>query len=239
MVLAPNIRGSSGYGKAFEDANNGCWGHCDLQDVVSGVNYLKTLPYVDAHKMGITGTSYGGCMAMSAVAFAPSLFQAAIPMSGYGDWVSFMTYNTELRHTKLLEYELGPYPQKASVYRYVSPIYSVAGVTTPVLLIQGGGPTTSWRPGEDAPPASLEFARALEEAYKVYGYKIYTNNTEPSHYGPYYVTGNKNTADMAVDMLEFFDQYLKDGLVTLAPLGRNHDATATNPVAKQLGRRRW
>jgi dipeptidyl aminopeptidase/acylaminoacyl peptidase len=217
VVLAPNIRGSSGYGKAFEDANNGCWGHCDLEDVLAGVDYLKTLPYVDVHEMAITGTSYGGCMSMSAVAFAPGIFQAAIPMSGYGDWVSFMTYNTELRHTKLLEYELGPYPGKASVYRFVSPIYSVKNVTSPVFLIHGGGPTTSWRPGEDAPPASLEFARALEEAYKVYRYKVYTNDTEPSHYGPYYVTGSKNLADMALDMLHFFDQYLKDGLVTLAP----------------------
>ena len=62
VVLLPNIRGSSGYGKAFEDANNPCWGHCDLEDVRAGVEYLKTLSYVDAEKMGITGTSYGGIM---------------------------------------------------------------------------------------------------------------------------------------------------------------------------------
>ena len=216
IVLAPNIRGSSGYGKHFEDANNECWGHCDLEDVVAGVSYLKTLPYVNSHEIGITGTSYGGCMSMSAVAFAPNVFQAAAPMSGYGDWISFMTYNTELRHTKLLEYELGPYPSKKAVYHYVSPIYAINNVTAPVFLIQGGGPVTSWRPGEDAPPASMEFARALEHAYKVYRYKIYTNNSEPSHYGPYYVSGVENPANMALDLLQFFDQYLKDELVTLA-----------------------
>jgi dipeptidyl aminopeptidase/acylaminoacyl peptidase len=220
VVLAPNIRGSSGYGRQFEDANKGCWGHCDLEDVVAGAHFLQALPYIDPDNIGITGTSYGGCMSMSAAAFAPGVFQAAIPMSGYGDWVSFMTYNTEIRHTKLLAYELGPYPERESVYRYVSPIYSVKNITTPMFLIQGGGPITSWRPGEDQPPASLEFARALEEAYKVYRYKVYVNDTEPSHYGPYYVSGFENTSTMALDMLDFFNLYLKSGFVRLESTSR-------------------
>ena len=229
VVLLPNIRGSSGYGKKFEDANNGCWGHCDLEDVLAGVKYLKTLPYVDEKKMGITGTSYGGCMSMSAAAFAPGVFQAAIPMSGYGDWVSFMTYNTELRHSKLLAYELGPFPEKKEIYRYVSPVNAVSHVTTPVFLVQGGGPATSWRPGEDEPPASLEFARALEEAYKVYRYKTYVNRGEPSHVGPYYVSGRENTAQLALDMLAFFNQYLKDGVVDSFS---QNEARATEPYAR-------
>ena len=45
-VLLPNIRGSSGYGRQFEDANNGCWGRCDLKDVVAGVDFLKRQPYI-------------------------------------------------------------------------------------------------------------------------------------------------------------------------------------------------
>ena len=65
-VLLPNIRGSSGYGKEFADANNGCWGHCDLEDVVAGVDYLKTLPEVDPDRIGLTGNSYGGVMSMYA-----------------------------------------------------------------------------------------------------------------------------------------------------------------------------
>ena len=70
-VLAPNIRGSSGYGQHFEDLNDGDWGHDDLKDVIAGVEYLKQLDYVNPDAMGITGTSYGGCMSMSAVCFAP------------------------------------------------------------------------------------------------------------------------------------------------------------------------
>jgi len=232
VVLLPNIRGSSGYGKRFEDANNGCWGHCDLEDVLAGVKYLKTLPYVDPKKIGITGTSYGGCMSMSAAAFAPGVFQAAIPMSGYGDWVSFMTYNTELRHTKLLAYELGPFPEKKEIYKYVSPVNAVSSVTTPVFLVQGGGPATSWRPGEDDPPASLEFARALEEAYKVYRYKSYVNHGEPSHVGPYYVSGRENTAQLALDMLDFLNQYLKDNVVDSFSRARANTTSPDHPAGR-------
>jgi dipeptidyl aminopeptidase/acylaminoacyl peptidase len=108
VVLMPNIRGSSGYGFAFEKANDPCWTICDLRDVEAGAAYLKSMPDVDGTRLGITGISYGGIMSMAAVARAPDLFQAAIPQSGYADWVSFHEYNAELGHAKLLAHEWGP-----------------------------------------------------------------------------------------------------------------------------------
>jgi dipeptidyl aminopeptidase/acylaminoacyl peptidase len=202
-VLLPNIRGSSGYGKKFEDANNGCWGHCDLKDVVAGVDYLKTLPLVNAAKMGIHGVSYGGCMTLSAIANAPGVFQAAIPESGYGDWVKFHDWNEEMEHTKLLQYEFGPFPDSIRVYRWNSPIYNVANVTTPTFLIHGDGAKSPWRPAEASVPASLDFAHALNAHYKIYRYKVYPGET-------YYVTGRANIIQKLPDMLAFWDQFLKD-----------------------------
>ena len=202
-VLMPNIRGSSGYGRAFEDANNGCWGHCDLKDVVAGTNYLKTLPFVNGAKLGIHGISYGGCMTMSAIANAPSVFQAAIPESGYGDWVKFHEWNDELQHTKLLAYEFGPFPDSAAVYKRNSPIYNVKRVTTPTFLVHGEGAQTPWRPGQVTVPASLDFARALDAEYKIFRYKAYPGET-------YYVYGRANVREKLGDMLNFFDQFLKD-----------------------------
>ncbi|MBI4420316.1 MAG: S9 family peptidase, partial [Gemmatimonadetes bacterium] len=216
VVLAPNIRGSSGYGKAFEDANNPCWTHCDLRDVVAGVEHLKTLPYVDGSKMGITGISYGGIMSMAAVAHAPEVFQASMPQSGYANWISFQDYNAELQHTKLLAYEWGPYPDSAAVYRRNSSIFSVKSVKAPVFVIHGVGRETSWRPGVVAIPASQEYALALEREFKVVKYKTYPGET-------YYVSGRENSRQVLLDMLEFFDQYLRDRVVAppaTATLGR-------------------
>jgi dipeptidyl aminopeptidase/acylaminoacyl peptidase len=203
VVLMPNIRGSSGYGKVFEDANNPCWTHCDLRDVVAGVEYLKTLTYVNAAKMGITGSSYGGIMTMGAVAHAPDVFQAAMPQSGYGNWISFQDYNAELQHTKLLAYEWGPYPDSAAVYRRNSSIFSVKNIKAPVFLVHGEGKETSWRPGVVPIIASKEFALALEKEYKVVLYKTYPGET-------YYITGKENNRQLLLDMLDFFDRYLKD-----------------------------
>ena len=203
VVLAPNIRGSSGYGKAFEDANNPCWTHCDLRDVVQGVAFLKTLSYVQADRMGITGNSYGGIMSMGAIAHAPGVFQASAPQSGYADWISFQTYNTEIQHSKLNAYEWGPYPDSAAVYRRNSSIYSAAAVTTPVFVLHGDGVTQSWRPGVYPIPASLEFVHALDRLNKVVKYKVYPGET-------YYVGGRENSKQVLLDILEWFDRYLKD-----------------------------
>ena len=196
-VLLPNIRGSSGYGKAFEDANNGCWGHCDLEDVLAGAEYLSSLPFVDPNRRGITGTSYGGIMSMNAATFAPGVFQASIPASGYADWVHFYRGENELRHIKLLEYELGPFETHEQVWAKSSSINSVAEVATPLFLVHGEG----LYPGSDQ---SEMFAAALENHYKPFRYKVYQGET-------YYVRGRANRRQMLIDMLAFFDQFLKDG----------------------------
>lgn len=194
VVMLPNIRGSSGYGKRFEALNDGDWGHDDLKDVLAGVDYLKSLDYVNPDSMGITGTSYGGCMSMSAVGFTQNVFKAAIPMSGYADWEA-MYFEQELRHNQLLIYEFGPFETHAHVYRKCSPIHNVKHATTPTFIIHGEGklPRSS---------ASLDFAKALEKEYKTFKYKAYQGEG-------YYVQSLPNTRQMWLDMLDWFDRYMK------------------------------
>ena len=207
-VLLPNIRGSSGYGRAFEDANNKDWGHGDLDDVKAGAEYLKRLPAVDAERIGITGTSYGGCMTMSAIAFAPGFFQAAVAGAGYGDWIDFYS-EQEYRHVKLLDYEFGPLtPTTEPIYRRSSPYFEVSRIQTPVMLVHGTGRFPNSH-------ASKRFADELERYYKVFSYKTYPNEN-------YYVNNPVNQRQMFLDMLEFFDQYLKD-----RPAGRGPVSTGS------------
>ena len=133
-------------------------------------------------------------MSLNAVAFAPGVFQAAIPASAYADWVHFYRGENELRHIKLLEYELGPFETHEHVWRRSSAIHGVADVATPLLLVHGVGRY----PGSDQ---SELFARALANHYKTYRYKTYEDEN-------YYVLGKANRRRMALDMLEFFDQFL-------------------------------
>jgi dipeptidyl aminopeptidase/acylaminoacyl peptidase len=192
-VILPNIRGSSGYGRRFEDLNNADWGHGDLQDVIHAAEMMKGLDDVDPGKMAITGTSYGGIMSMAAVSFAPGYFQAAIPMSGYGDFVH-MKGEQELRHVKLLEFEFGRLEDCEDVYRRCSPIYRVADATTPCFVLHGTGVYPQSSAGKD-------FVLALEREYKTFKYKTYPNET-------YYVASTPNIRQMLLDMDEFLRIYL-------------------------------
>ncbi len=199
-VLLPNIRGSSGYGKDFADANNGCWGHCDLEDVVAGADFLKTLPEIDPERIGLTGTSYGGVMSMYAAAFAPDVFRAIVPGSGYADWVHFYHSENELRHVKLLDHELGPFATHEHIWRNSSAIYEVDRVSAPIFMVHGEGRY----PGSDQ---SELFAGALENRYKLFRYTTYPNEN-------YYVRGKANRRQMLLDMLDFFEEFLRDEMVT-------------------------
>lgn len=201
VVLMPNIRGSSGYGKAFEQLNEQCWGHCDLEDVVAGVDYLRTLPFVNPSRMGIYGSSYGGIMSMAAAAFAPGVFQASIPHGGYGDWIDFYHGDNELRHIKLLEHDLGPFDQYEDVWRRSSSIYSVADITTPMMLVHGEGRYPQYR-------QTYDFARALQAHQKTFRYNAYPDEN-------YYVSSRPNSRQLWLDMLRFLDQYLRDGVIEL------------------------
>ena len=192
VVMLPNIRGSSGYGKKFEDSNYQDWGHGDLRDIVAGVDILKSLGYVNKSKISIHGTSYGGCISMSAVCFAPDVFHTAIPHAGYSDWLDFNDVQ-ELRHRQLLKYKFGDINNNRHVYKRCSPIYHVSNVRTPVFLVHGQG----HRPSSDA---SLKFANALEKEYKSFEYKIYPNEC-------YYVQSKANLAEMYQDIIEFLNRF--------------------------------
>jgi dipeptidyl aminopeptidase/acylaminoacyl peptidase len=192
-VLLPNIRGSSGYGKEFEDLNNRDWGHGDLKDVLAGVEYLGTLETVDTGRMGIHGTSYGGCMSMSAITWAPGVFRAAIPHAGYADWEA-MFGEQELRHLQLLRYELGSYPEAADVYRRCSPIHEVAAIETPTMVVHGAGRL----PRSDA---SRQFVEEMRRLYKPVRYRVYDGEC-------YYVRSRDGVRQMLTEMLAFLDQHL-------------------------------
>jgi dipeptidyl aminopeptidase/acylaminoacyl peptidase len=213
VVLMPNFRGSSGYGRAFEDANNGCWGRCDLEDMLAGVEYLKTLSYVDPDQMGITGSSYGGHMSTAAIAFAHGAFQAAIPASGYPNRVGFMD-DGEFRHIQQMEFEFGPFAENRDKYYQHSPYFFIKDVETPAFLLHGEG-----RYPES--PQMREFARMMEKEYKTFRYKAYQGET-------YYVRGRANTIQMYQDMLNYFDFYLKGKNVPLP--GVTHLEELNRPV---------
>ena len=196
VVLLPNIRGSSGYGKAFEEANDKDWGGGDLKDAIAGAEYLKGLGYVDGANIGIAGRSYGGILSMCAISFAPGAFQAAVPMSGYGDWPALQA-EMELRHNKMQVHEFGSFEEHPDVWYDCSPFYKIENATTPTFIVYGEGKD----PSSDA---SRAFAVEMKRLYKTVECKVYHNDG-------YYVDAPANVRQLLLDVADFLDRYLKAG----------------------------
>ena len=194
VVLLPNVRGSTGYGKAFEEANDKDWGRGDLEDAIAGTEYMKGLSYVDPANMGISGRSYGGILSMYAITNAPDAFQAAAPMSGYGDWITLRA-EMELRHAKMQAHEFGSFEENEDLWYELSSFYKIDRITAPTFIIQGEGKD----PWSDA---SRAFWFEMKRQYKTVLFKSYQNDG-------YYVDAPANVRQMLLDLTEFFDLYLK------------------------------
>ncbi|MFH1573242.1 MAG: S9 family peptidase, partial [Acidobacteriota bacterium] len=134
VVFAPNFRGSDGYGKAFIEANVGKWGVVDFQDIMSGVDHVISLGFVDPDRMGVEGWSYGGYMSQFIVSHTDR-FKAAVPGAGMSNMISF--YGTTDIQRFTIWYMTGHPWETLEIYRRSSPIFNVDKVKTPTRILFG------------------------------------------------------------------------------------------------------
>jgi dipeptidyl aminopeptidase/acylaminoacyl peptidase len=153
FVLCPNFRGSAGFGEAFQRANVRDLGYGDLRDILAGVDEVAARVPVDKNRIGITGQSYGGYMAM----WAPTQtqrFHAAVANAGIANWLSYVA-QAEIPQWVMPYFGVSIYDDP-STYSRSAPINYVKQVRTPTLIVVGSGD------GECPAPQSLEFWRALK-----------------------------------------------------------------------------
>ncbi|MEP6907716.1 MAG: prolyl oligopeptidase family serine peptidase [Pseudoxanthomonas sp.] len=125
VVLSVNYRMGTMYGRAFREPEHaGPLGASEYQDVVAGANYLQSLPYVDARKIGLWGGSYGGYLTAMGLARNSDIFKAGVDYAGVHDW------------TSLLGGASGVTAQVKKTAYEASPVASIAQWKSPVLLIQ-------------------------------------------------------------------------------------------------------
>jgi dipeptidyl aminopeptidase/acylaminoacyl peptidase len=133
-VLYVNQRGGTGKGQEFGRSIAGDMLGADTGDFLTAVDQLVEDGLVDRARVGVTGTSYGGCMALWLVA-RHTRFAAAVPVSGVSDWVSFH-HTTTIPEFDLLFLPGGPLEPSGEYVRR-SPLVHAAEVRTPVLLVAG------------------------------------------------------------------------------------------------------
>jgi dipeptidyl aminopeptidase/acylaminoacyl peptidase len=136
VVIAPNVRGSTGYGMSFRNANIKDLGGADLKDEIAGVDFLKATSYINPKHVGIWGGSYGGYMTLMAIGKTPDVWSAAVDEYGILNWLSML----EHEDPRLQEYEkslLGDPVKDLTVYEASSPLKYIRNETAPLLVLQG------------------------------------------------------------------------------------------------------
>jgi dipeptidyl-peptidase-4 len=124
VVISINYRSGIGYGRSFREAPDcGLEGAAEYQDVLAGVNYLRSRPEVDPERIGAWGLSYGGLLTALSLARNSDIFRVGVDMAGVHDW-------SQMRWTRLDE-------ARRKVARDASPVAAVATWTSPVLFIHG------------------------------------------------------------------------------------------------------
>jgi len=135
-VLAPNGRGSTGYGRAYAQALRHAWGVLDVDDTVAGIRAAVARRWCDPTRVALHGSSAGGFTALLVAAAAPELVRAVAATYPVTNLVALTehTHRFESRYNDLL---IGPLPEAASEYARRSPLARVAAIRAPVLLLQG------------------------------------------------------------------------------------------------------
>jgi dipeptidyl aminopeptidase/acylaminoacyl peptidase len=136
IVLMPNPRGSTGYGMEFQRANYQDLGGGDLKDEMAGLEWLIATGYVNPHKVGVFGGSYGGFMTLMLTAKEPQRLTAAVDLFGPLDWYT-MLKNSDPLLKQYLRSLLGDPEKDRKVYQEDSPIRYIQNIRAPLLVLQG------------------------------------------------------------------------------------------------------
>ena len=134
-VLDVNYRGSSGYGRAYREKLNGKWGLVDVEDCVSGANWLAAKGWVDRDCMAISGNSAGGYTTLCAITFE-DCFSAGASYYGIGD-LSELAKETHKFESSYLDTLIGTLKEENQNFSDRSPIKFVEMLTCPVIFFQG------------------------------------------------------------------------------------------------------
>jgi dipeptidyl aminopeptidase/acylaminoacyl peptidase len=141
VVLVPNVRGSTGYGKSYTKLDNHDFGGGPLKDVVACKQWLAAHAAVDAQRVVVMGGSYGGYMALAAATFTPTEFAAEVDLFGVSDLKSlvegFPAYWMSDAESIYRKFGDPKNPADAQYQHDRSPLYFLDKVVRPMLVVQG------------------------------------------------------------------------------------------------------
>ncbi len=196
-VFAPNVRGSSGFGKKFVNLDNGALRVGSVKDIKACVDYLVQEKVADPKRVGIMGGSYGGYMTMAGLAEYPDSFAAGANLFGVVNFETFFSH-TEPWMAAISTIEYGDPATQKDMLRDLSPIHKVDRVKAPTLVLHGANDTN----------VPVVEAEQVVDSLKKRGVPVeYVLFPDEGH--GFRKTPNRVRSTVAV--VEWFDRYLNAG----------------------------
>lgn len=135
-VLAPNIRGSSGYGKAYQKLIYRDWGGGELEDIRAAGDYLRGLEWVDAGRLGVFGGSFGGFATLSALTRLSEYWAVGVDWVGPANLVTFVASVPPHWRSSMASW-VGDPEEDLEMLTARSPLTHADNLRAPLLVIQG------------------------------------------------------------------------------------------------------
>jgi dipeptidyl aminopeptidase/acylaminoacyl peptidase len=194
-ILAPNVRGSTGYGKTYTHLDDVRKREDSVKDLAAAVEWLKTSGGGNPRRIAVMGGSYGGYMTLAAVTLYPDLWAAAVDTVGIANFESFLK-NTSGYRRKLREVEYGSLAHDLDFLRSISPLAKVERIKSPLMIIAGkNDPRVPYTEAE-------QMVKALRDRSAIIEYKLF----EDEGHG---VAKLSNRLIVYPLMVDFLDRYMK------------------------------
>jgi dipeptidyl aminopeptidase/acylaminoacyl peptidase len=194
-ILAPNVRGSSGYGTAYMNLDNTTRRMDSVKDLAYAVYWLRDEKKADPKRIAVYGGSYGGFMVLAGVTNYPDLFAAGIDIVGIANFVTFLE-NTGAYRRAHREAEYGNLREHGEFLKEISPIHYVDRIKCPMMVIHGA----------NDPRVPVGEAEQIVAALKQRNIPVEYLRYEDEGHG---LAKLKNRLDAYPKMVAFLDKYLK------------------------------
>ena len=195
VVLATNVRGSTGYGRTYNHLDDVRKRMDSVADLEAANSWLRSSGWAHPERIAVMGPSYGGFMVLSAVTTYPDSWAAAVNERGVADFIMHLE-RTEPQGRKLREIEYGTIEEDGDFLRSISPINHVEKIRVPMVVVHGA----------NDPRVNISVAEALVAELREYNVPVEYLRFEDEGHGMVRLA-NKLRAYPAV--ADFLDQHLQ------------------------------
>ena len=195
-VLQPNVRGSSGYGRAYQSLDDVKLRMDSVRDLDAAAAWLAESGTAPADRIGVIGGSYGGFMTLAAITFcADRRWAAAVDIVGIARWRTFFEKTSPWRRP-LRAAEYGDPVSDADFLESISPLNFVDRISAPLMVIHGA----------NDPRVPIEEAEQIVATLRAKGRPVDYLRYEDEGHG---LVKAKNRADAWPRVVAFFEKYLR------------------------------